>query len=158
MAFGIGRDGRMNNTATDLPMHALFLLLLFSPDGGVPPPDASTVRALWLADLHPGRVQPGPGRFVFVPDSRTDEVDGHVELEAAGWRPGLLRTVSFARGESDEGLDVAQPIVVEDVLLVIRHPGARGQVPGPWAGVQMQETARSCHFVLSCRFGGPVDL
>jgi hypothetical protein len=33
--------------------------------------------------------------------------------------------VSFARGETDEGLDVAQPIVVEGVLRVIRHP-ARG--------------------------------
>ena len=40
--------------------------------------------------------------------------------------PGVLRTVEFAKGESDEGLDVAQPITVEGVLVVIRHP-ARGE-------------------------------
>jgi len=40
----------------------------------------------------------------------------------------VLRTVHFARGETDEGLDVVQPIVVEGELLVIRHP-ARGQFP-----------------------------
>src|SRR5262245_10388791 len=80
----------------------------------------------WLADLDPARVRPGPGRFVFVPDSPVDEIDGHFEIEAAGWSPGLLRTVSFAAGESDEGLDVAAPIVVEGELVVIRHP-AGGQ-------------------------------
>jgi hypothetical protein len=83
------------------------------------------VRAVWLADLHPDRVQPGFGRFIFVPGSATDEVDGHVEVEAAG-PPGVLRTISFARGETDEGLDVAEPVVVEGVLVVIRHP-ARGE-------------------------------
>ena len=40
--------------------------------------------------------------------------------------PGVLRTVRFAAGESDEGLDMAQPIVVEGELVVIRDP-ARGQ-------------------------------
>jgi hypothetical protein len=40
----------------------------------------------------------------------------------------VLRTVSFARGETDEGLDVAQPVVVEGVLVVIRHP-AQGEFP-----------------------------
>ncbi len=60
----------------------------------IPPPPATVpVRALWLADLHPDRVQPGPGRFVFVPGSATDEIDGHIELEAIGCRPGVLRTV-----------------------------------------------------------------
>ena len=54
-----------------------------------------------------------------------DEVDGRVLVEAAG-PPGVLRTVLFARGETDEGLDLAQPVVVEGVLLVIRHP-ARGE-------------------------------
>ena len=38
----------------------------------------------------------------------------------------MSRTVQFARGESDEGLDVAQPIVVEGELRVIHHP-ARGE-------------------------------
>jgi hypothetical protein len=103
------------------------LLFLVLPLYNVPPPtSADTSRAAWLADLDPDRVQPGPGRFIFVPDSPTEEVDGHIELEAAGWRPGLVRTVSFARGEDDEGLDVVQPIVVEGLLVVIRHP-ARGQ-------------------------------
>jgi hypothetical protein len=50
-----------------------------------------------------------------------------VVVEAAGL-PGVLRTVHFARGETDEGLDVAQPVVVEGVLAVIRHP-ARGEFP-----------------------------
>jgi hypothetical protein len=83
-------------------------------------------------------VQPGPGRFVFAPDSRTDEVNGHVEVEAASGRPGLLRTVSFAAGQTDEGLDVAQPVVVEGVLQVIRHP-ARGEFPAV-VEVQVRET------------------
>jgi len=39
----------------------------------------------------------------------------------------VLRAGHFAQGESDEGLDVAAPIIVEGVL-VIRHP-ARGQSP-----------------------------
>ena len=91
-----------------------------------PGPPSATVRASWLVDLHPDRVQPGTvGRFVFVPDSRPDDVTGRWCVEAAG--PGdVLRVVSFAKGETDEGLDVAQPVVVEGVLLVIRHP-ARGE-------------------------------
>jgi len=40
----------------------------------------------------------------------------------------VLRTVQFARGETDEGLDVAAPVVVEGELVLIRHP-ARGQFP-----------------------------
>ena len=52
---------------------------------------------------------------------------GHVEVESVG-PPGVLRTVSFARGQTDEGLDLVQPIFVEGVLVVIRHP-ARGAFP-----------------------------
>jgi len=48
-----------------------------------------------------------------------------VQVEATGWL-GLLRVVSFAKGETDEGLDIAAPLVVEGVLVVIRHP-ARGE-------------------------------
>ncbi|HKB38364.1 MAG TPA: hypothetical protein VKD72_18115 [Gemmataceae bacterium] len=33
--------------------------------------------------------------------------------------------MSFAAGETDEGLDVAMPIVVEGELVVIRHPAHR---------------------------------
>src|SRR5262245_18620088 len=41
------------------------------------------------------------GCFVFAPDSIVDEVDGCVPIEAAG-PPGLLRTISFAKGQTDE--------------------------------------------------------
>jgi len=91
------------------------------------PASAATTRAVWLADLHPDRVQPGPGLFIFVPDSRADDVTGNWCVEAAG-PPGVLRIVSFAQGETDEGLDVAEPIVVEGELVVIRHPAR--PVPG----------------------------
>jgi len=40
-----------------------------------------------------------------------------------------LRTISFAKGETDDGLDVLAPIVVEGVLLVIRHPAREGSRP-----------------------------
>ena len=43
--------------------------------------------------------------------------------------PGVSRTVQFAKGESDEGLDLVQPIVVEGELRVIRHK-ARDQFRG----------------------------
>ena len=90
---------------------------------------ASTVRAVWLADLTPERVTSGTvGRFVFVPDSLVDEHDGCYGLEAAG-PPGVSRTVQFAKGEPDEGLDLAQPIVVEGELRVIRHKPS-----GPFRG------------------------
>ena len=89
---------------------------------------AATVRAVWLADLTPERVTSGTAsRFVFVPDSRPDEVDGRVLVEAAG-PAGVLRTVSFDAGETDKGLDILAPILVKGVLVVIRYP-ARGQFP-----------------------------
>ena len=105
----------------------IFLALLLPALADVPsPPDASTVRAVWLASLTPERVTSGThGRFVLVPDSLVDEHDGCYGVEAAG-PPGVSRTVQFARGESDEGLDLAQPIVVEGVLVVIRHPASSG--------------------------------
>jgi hypothetical protein len=105
----------------------LALLLLLSPYDLPTPVAADTIRAVWLADLDPARVKPSPGRFVFIPGSRADDVTGRWCVEAAG--PGdVLRVVSFAAGETDEGLDVVQPIVVESDVLVIRHP-ARGQFP-----------------------------
>ena len=57
----------------------------------------------------------------------------------------MLRTVQFVRGESDEGLDVVQPIVVEGVLTVIRHP-TRGQFP---AVVELQ--VREARLVAFCQ-------
>src|SRR5262249_13165359 len=120
-------------------MTALLLLLLSVLDDPPPAGDA-TVRAVWLADLHPDHVRAGtPGRFVFVPGSLPDEVDECVVVEAAG-PPGVLRTVQFARGETEEGLDVAAPIVVEGVLVVIRHP-ARGQFPAV-VELQVREARR----------------
>jgi hypothetical protein len=52
----------------------------------------------------------------------------------------VSRTVQFARGETDEGLDVAAPVVVEGVLWVIRHP-ARGQFPAV-VELQVREALR----------------
>ena len=48
---------------------------------------------------------------------------GHIDFQGTA---GCLRTVQFVRGESGEGLDVAAPIIVEGILVVIRHP-ARGE-------------------------------
>ena len=72
----------------------------------------------------PQFLQPCPGRFVFVPGSRADDVMGYWQVEAEG-PPGCLRIVAFHPTEDDTGLDVAQPIVIEGELAVIRHP-ARG--------------------------------
>ncbi len=52
-------------------------------------------------------------------------IDGRALVGASG-PPGVLRVVSFAKGEDDAGLDVARPVVVEGELVVIRHP-ARGE-------------------------------
>jgi len=101
-------------------MLSILLALLLSTDDPSPQPDSSTVRALWLADLTAETARQGHGRFVFVADSLVDEHDGCYGLEAAG-PPGVSRTVQFAKGETDEGLDLAQPIVVESELRVIRH-------------------------------------
>jgi hypothetical protein len=65
---------------------------------------------------------------VFVSGSATDEVDGRVLVEAAGLT-GVQRTVHFAKGETDEGLDVVHPVVVEGVLVVIRHPARGSSLP-----------------------------
>src|SRR5262249_42167268 len=117
------------------PVALAVLLALDIP----PAPSATTVRAVWLADLHPDRVQPGPGRFVSVPGSRADDVTGHWCVEAAG-AGDVLRVVSFAKCETDDGLDVAQPIVVEGEVVVIRHP-ARDGFPAV-VEVQVQEARR----------------
>ena len=98
---------------------------MFGADVPSPPPDALTVNAVWLADLTPEQVtSPRHGRFVFVPDSRADDVTGHWCIQAAG-AGDVLRVVTFAVGETDEGLDIAAPIVVEGVLTVIRDPARR---------------------------------
>jgi len=100
----------------------LFLPLLDTPS----PPSASTIPVVWLADLDPATVKTRTvGRWVFVPGLRTDDVTCHWCIRAAG-AGEVLRVVTFAKGETDEGLDVTQPIVVEGVLVVIRHP-ARGE-------------------------------
>jgi len=98
-----------------------FLLLVLLPADVSPPTSSNTVRAVWLADLDPARVQPGPGRFVFVPGSAVDDIDGRFEIEAAGCSPGVLRTSQFATDETDEGHDVQVP-VVEGEMRVVRHP------------------------------------
>src|SRR5262245_43752964 len=109
-------------------MHtAVALAVLLAADIS-PPTSSATTQTLWLADLDPATLKSGPvGHWIFVPGSRADDVTGRWCVEAAG-AGDLLRVVSFARGETDEGLDVAQPIVVEGELVVIRHP-ARGEFP-----------------------------
>src|SRR5262249_41839313 len=87
------------------------LLLAQLPLDLPPAPGAGTTRAVWLADLRPERVTSGSvERYVFVPDSRANEVDEYVLGEAAGL-PGFLRVGVFGRGETDEGLDVVVLIV-----------------------------------------------
>ena len=100
--------------------------MLFRSLDIAPLPSTDTIRAVWLADLDPARVRPGTfGLFVFVPGSLADDDAGFWQVEAAG-NGDVLRVVSFAAGETDEGLDVLAPLVVEGELVVIRHP-ARGQ-------------------------------
>src|SRR5262249_971461 len=124
-------------------VHAMtisFFLALLLADMPSPPTDAATVRAVWLADLDPATVRSGTvGMFVFVPGSRPDGVTGHWCVEAAG-AGDVLRVVSFAEGETDEGLDIAAPIVVEGELVVIRHP-ARGEFPAV-VELQVREARR----------------
>ena len=62
-----------------------------------------------------------------------DEVNGCVVVDAAG-PPGVLRTISFTKGQTDEGLDVLTPILVEGELVIRRYP-APGQFP---AAVEVQ--------------------
>jgi hypothetical protein len=80
-----------------------------------------------VATLTPLTARPGPGRFVFLPGSRPSVHSDHDLIEAVA-PPGVLRCVEFAPGESEEGLDVLAPIVVEGVLVVRHHP-AWGQFP-----------------------------
>jgi len=68
-------------------MTIFFFLALLLADIPSPPTDAATVRAVALADLD-------PGRFVFVPGSRADDVAGYWQVEAEG-PPGCLRMVAF---------------------------------------------------------------
>jgi hypothetical protein len=87
----------------------------------------------------PGRGPHGPGGpqvlvvHPFADDLRKlllkgqeDVIRLRFSLDALNKYPGLLRTVSFAKGEDDAGLDVAEPVVVEGVLCVIRH-SVRGE-------------------------------
>ena len=87
---------------------------------------SATSRAVWLAYLDPATVMSGTvGRWVFMPGSLADDIAGYWHVEAEG-PPGCLRVVAFRPAEDDTGLDIAQPIVVEGELVVIRHP-ARGE-------------------------------
>src|SRR5262249_11745859 len=108
-----GRDETVTSPRCDRSLHAPARSALFACTDVLPPISPATVRAVWLADLTPEQVtSPRHGLFVFVPDSLVDEQDGCYGLEAAG-PPGVSRTVQFARGETDEGLDLVQPYVVE---------------------------------------------
>src|SRR5262249_17826320 len=86
------------------PAHLHYLALLQAVSAGIPLL-TSPILAVSLTDLRLVHLSLGTaGRFVFVPDSLPDEVDGCVGVDAAG-PPGVLLTISFARGETDEGLD-----------------------------------------------------
>ena len=60
---------------------------------------------------------------------------------------GVLRVVSFAQGETDEGLDVLAPMVVEGELVVIWHP-ARGEFRAV-IELQVRGAIRAASFVPS---------
>ena len=81
-----------------------------------------------------------------MPGSRADDVTGHWCVEASG-AGDVLRVVSFAVGETDEGLDVLVPIIVEGVLVVIRHP-ARDQFRAV-VKLQVRGSIRAASFVPS---------
>ena len=103
---------------------------------------ADTLPTLDLSALTPGRAAAlagRPGRFVFVPGSRPDDVAGFWQVEAEG-PPGCLRIIPFDPSEDDEGLDVVAPQVVEGELVVIRHP-ARGEFPAV-AELQVRDARR----------------
>ena len=58
-------------------MISFMVLLLPGPLDVPTPPDAGTVRAVWLADLTPDQIPSSRhGRFVFVPGSLVDQHDG----------------------------------------------------------------------------------
>jgi hypothetical protein len=80
-----------------------------------------------LARVTPGGPLVGrPGRIVFTPDSLPDDVQGGLWCVEADSPDGRLRTVLFARGETGDGLDVAAPVAVEGVVVVIRHRASLG--------------------------------
>jgi hypothetical protein len=75
-----------------------------------------------LAKLAPDPPLVGrPGRSVFVPGSRPDDVLGFWAVEADG-PDDVVRVVHFAPGEDDAGLHDADPIVVEGLLMQLHHP------------------------------------
>src|SRR5262245_38705169 len=106
-------------------MTIFFFLALLLANIPSPSTGAATSRAVWLADLDPATVKSRTvGCWVFVPGSRADDVTGCWCVEAAG-AGDVLRVVFFAKGETDEDLDLLQPIVIEGELVVIRHPARR---------------------------------
>ena len=64
---------------------------------------------------------------------------GRVHVKAAD-RPCVPRVLMCAAGETDDGLDVVQPIIVEGVLVVIQHP-TRGEFPAV-VELQVREARR----------------
>jgi hypothetical protein len=62
-------------------------------------------------------------------DERCFLHDSYAYRKSKGTHAAMRRAEHFAKGETDEGLDVAQQIVVEGVLLVIR--------PARWQGARV---------------------
>jgi len=71
---------------------------------------------------------PLPCPMTLLSACRPCQFDEPEQAPNAAGPPGVLRLVSFTRGETEERLDVAQSIVVEGVLVMIRHL-ARGEFP-----------------------------
>src|SRR5262249_22985598 len=94
-----------------------------SADRPVPPDGTATVRAVWL----PTSPSPASGQARAFSSSCPAPCPTTLPATGASRPPALVTCcVSFAVGETDEGLDAAAPVVVEGKLVVIRHP-ARGQ-------------------------------
>ena len=104
-----------------LPLALLLLADAPAPGGG------EAVRAHDFARLTHRSALVGRGvRVVFTPDSAVGELGGGPWVEVAGPDDGVTRTVAFAAGEPEDGLDVAAPLVAEGRLVVLRTPARDG--------------------------------
>jgi hypothetical protein len=77
---------------------------------------------------------------VLLPAIVCRECEASFPPRPAAGPPGVSRTVQFGEGETDKGLNLLRPIVVEGELVVIRHP-ARGQFPAV-VELQVREARR----------------
>jgi hypothetical protein len=139
---------------------ALPLALLLLADAPSPAP-GEMVHAHDFARLTPHSALVGRAvRVVFTPDSAMGELRGGPWVEAAGPPDGAVRTVAFAPGESEDGFDVAAPLVAEGRLAVLRTPARvveAGRDPGlrvcppPTRGYDQAASSGRPFFTLTLR-------